>query len=928
MRKLIAMIAAVATSATLPALASTIDLSTITEDTTLDNGDVVTGTLDRTADWSFYKLAIADGATVTLRNATVNPRNYGGSAYSWPAIDCKGSATIILEGENNVTGLYDAYPAIYVPNNKTLTIKGTGSLTVSAHGSSAAIGSGNNSGTAQLCGSISIEGGMIKATGGYNGGAGIGSGAEGVQNGSIVISGGNVEAYGGSNAAGIGSGYNGTAGAITIKSGIIKVKAKSMLSSGAIGSGGGSSASCGTVTVENGLTSSQSGSTHDGYTRTIAPTAVTLSSLTENKQLVNGDTVTGTLANNVKITIAAGATVRLLNATINGTGSATYDWAGITCLGSATIILEGENTVKGFNRTRPGIFVPNGYELVFCGSGSLDVSSNGDAAGIGAGANYNSISGDDGGYITIKGGTITAKGGYYCAGIGCGNGYCGSITIDGGTVLATGGYYAAGIGSGYKGACGIITVRDNIDVVKATAGYNAEPIGAGYNGRSGEVYVDDGLGDNTMGTTRTIVKWSACDVSSVSRDIVFGDGSVITGTYNGTNKLSIAAGATVTLSNATIDPGGANGQLPYAALTCLGSATILLDGDNKVESNGNTHPAIYIPQSGTLTIKGPGALHAIGWTFAAAIGGEQNKDSGNIVIESGKITAEGGIYGAGIGSGCKEYGYDSKCGNITINGGTVVAIGGARSAGIGAGFNGICGNVTINGGFVTATGMGSAAGIGSGATMATTSSCGTIRIRSGIACVVATCGDDCENPIGAGKDSTCGTVSVPRSLDDETIGKTRTIKSKAIDLAYIEGDYEAQDGDVLNGTTGYSVTIPSGATVTINGVAVTAPEGGTVLPAPAFAAGGDAATTKFVQGGDGKWTLTTFAEMSNDALGKDVEDGQIKVYAADTLEGLDSASPVTSGVTIEEKKSAVKTTIKVTPASGSQSQFFKVKFGE
>ncbi len=928
MRKLMAMIAAVATSATLPAFAATIDLSTITEDTTLDNGDVVTGTLDRTADWSFYKLAIADGATVTLRNATVNPRNYGGSDYSWPAIDCKGSATIILEGENNVTGLYDAYPAIYVPNNKTLTIKGTGSLTVSAHGSSAAIGSGNGSGTAQLCGSISIEGGMIKATGGYNGGAGIGSGAEGVQNGSIVISGGNVEASGGSNAAGIGSGYNGTAGAITIKSGIIKVKAKSMLSSGAIGSGGGSSASCGTVTVENGLTSSQSGSTHDGYTRTIAPTAVTLSSLTENKQLVNGDTVTGTLANNVKITIAAGATVRLLNATINGTSSATYDWAGITCLGSATIILEGENTVKGFKHTQPGIFVPNGYELVFCGSGSLDVSSNGDAAGIGAGANYNSISGDDCGYITIKGGTITAKGGYYCAGIGCGNGYCGGITLDGGTVLATGGYYAAGIGSGYKGACGIITVRDNIDVVKATAGYNAEPIGAGYNGRSGEVYVDDGLGDNTMGTTRTIVKWSACDVSSVSRDIVFGDGSVITGTYNGTNKLSIAAGATVTLSNATIDPGGANGQLPYAALTCLGSATILLDGDNKVESNGNTHPAIYIPQSGTLTIKGPGALHAIGWTFAAAIGGEQNKDSGNIVIESGKITAEGGIYGAGIGSGCKEYGYDSKCGNITINGGTVVAIGGARSAGIGAGFNGICGNVTINGGFVTATGMGSAAGIGSGATMATTSSCGTIRIRSGIACVVATCGDDCENPIGAGKDSTCGTVSVPRSLDDETIGKTRTIKSKAIDLAYIEDDYEAQDGDVLNGTTGYSVTIPSGATVTINGVAVTAPEGGTVLPAPAFAAGGDASTTKFVQGGDGKWTLTTFAEMSNDALGKDVEDGQIKVYAADTLEGLDSASPMTSGVTIEEKKSAVKTTIKVTPASGSQSQFFKVEFGE
>ena len=101
-----------------------------------------------------------------------------------------------------------------------------------------------------------------------------------------------------------------------------------------------------------------------------------------------------------------------------------------------------------------------------------------------------------------------------------------------------------------------------------------------------------------------------------------------------------------------------------------------------------------------------------------------------------------------------------------------------------------------------------------------------------------------------------------------------------------------------------------------------------MLPAPAFAAGGKAATTEFVKGANGKWTLTTFAEMSNDALGKDVANGQIKVYAAPTVEGLNNASPMTSGVTVKEKKSAVKTTIEVTPPQGAQSQFFKVKFGE
>ena len=83
-----------------------------------------------------------------------------------------------------------------------------------------------------------------------------------------------------------------------------------------------------------------------------------------------------------------------------------------------------------------------------------------------------------------------------------------------------------------------------------------------------------------------------------------------------------------------------------------------------------------------------------------------------------------------------------------------------------------------------------------------------------------------------------------------------------------------------------------------------------------------------MHGENGKWTLTTFAEMSNDALGADVADGQIRVYAALTVEGLDAATPLTGGVTVKEKKSAVKTVIEVTPSGNPPSQFFKVKFGE
>ena len=59
-------------------------------------------------------------------------------------------------------------------------------------------------------------------------------------------------------------------------------------------------------------------------------------------------TITGTLGAKVKISIADGAAVTLRNADINGENWESCSWAGITCMGDATIILKGTNTVKGF----------------------------------------------------------------------------------------------------------------------------------------------------------------------------------------------------------------------------------------------------------------------------------------------------------------------------------------------------------------------------------------------------------------------------------------------------------------------------------------------------------------------------------------------------------------------------------------------------
>ena len=161
------------------------------------------------------KVAVADGATVTLRD--VENTGYLDGDPTCPGIRCIGDATIILEGNNTVTG-GGTYAGIYVPEGKMLTIRGTGSLTVTGGSGGAGIG-GNSEGS---CGSIVISGGTITATGG-SGGAGIGLGySSGCVFGDITISGGTVTATGSGDAPGIGGPYANFQD-ITITDGVTKV---------------------------------------------------------------------------------------------------------------------------------------------------------------------------------------------------------------------------------------------------------------------------------------------------------------------------------------------------------------------------------------------------------------------------------------------------------------------------------------------------------------------------------------------------------------------------------------------------------------------------------------------------------------------------------------------------------------------------------
>ena len=115
--------------------------------------------------------------------------------------------------------------------------------------------------------------------------------------------------------------------------------------------------------------------------------------------LQDGDAVTGLLDGNntskrLKISIANGASVILNGVDIRGYDDDSYMWAGLTCAGDATIILAdgSTNTVKGFYRDYPGIFIAEGKTLTIQGSGSLTAAGGGGktssyGAGIGGAKN-------------------------------------------------------------------------------------------------------------------------------------------------------------------------------------------------------------------------------------------------------------------------------------------------------------------------------------------------------------------------------------------------------------------------------------------------------------------------------------------------------------------------------------------------------------
>lgn len=331
-----------------------------------------------------------------------------------------------------------------------------------------------------------------------------------------------------------------------------------------------------------------------------------------------------------------------------------------------------------------GISVLPENTLTINGSGTLiaDASEHANAAGIGGGF-------DDGhrsaGTIIINGGTITAIGGSYGAGIGGGMyGHSGTITINGGYVTAIAGSCGAGIGGGGNdywagnyGNCGNITI--NGGTVNATGNYTGAGIGGGggskrantvHGGSGGTIVINGGKVTATGGTEGAgIGHGDSADPGTVTLGWTNQTDFILASSY--TNTISFAAGKWFRLENGQTPIGTdqISGQkiVPYIAhayynveiSSSLENGTVIAvpdmaeegktvqliitpDADFEVDSLSVTGPDGEIPVTNTLQFTMPAGDVTVNASFRRV-----NHAITIAAAEHGSVTAEPAVAHAG-----------------------------------------------------------------------------------------------------------------------------------------------------------------------------------------------------------------------------------------------------------------------------------------
>ena len=153
----------------------------------------------------------------------------------------------------------------------------------------------------------------------------------------------------------------------------------------------------------------------------------------------------------------------------------------------------------------------------------------------------------------------------------------------------------------------------------------------------------------------------------------------------------------------TVSQGGSSAEDSNPTITSNGnqtSNTITIKADDGTTANVTIKDTNISTGSAAIKTEGKGNVNlnvegTNNVTSGAQHAGVEKSNEGNLTIGSesgnGKLTANGGMYGAGIGGGARGDGTD-----ITISGGEVTANGGINSAGIGGGLRASGRDITIS----------------------------------------------------------------------------------------------------------------------------------------------------------------------------------------------------------------------------------------
>ena len=697
-------------------------------------------------------LRVTEGATVNISEDSATPAadsltanggyfgaGIGGdinSVYNGTVVINSGTVTAIGGGLGaGIGSVGNSTAGTVVINGGTVTANGgvrgaglAGTITITG-GSVTANGGYNGFGIGGDI--VTITGGTVAANGSYNG-AGIGG--AGSNGGTVYISGGSVHAIGGDNAEAIGKGNGGSSSGTLQNSGtalknvylatltLPGITEKTTVSSLKVSMDGENydygakdiqtdshgrlylylpEGSCnlqmtaGAYSYAAELTISSAG--------TNAVTVNDLSSTNITIDTPGTYVLTGTSASN-KISVSGGTETDPVNITLDGV--TVYQFAtdppaqsvfpfNLKSGSFVNLTLSGYNGLYG---TYSALHVPDGATLTIGGGGSLEAAAVDDACSAGIGGARD----ENGGNITINGGTLTATGGYAAAGIGGGMGGAGgTVTINDGTIIAAStannyGSSGAGIGGGLNGDGGAVTITGGTVIANHydMGSGDGAGIGGGFGGDGGTVTITGGtvIAGNHSGHGAGIgggaggsggkVYISGGSVSAASIEYVKDIGAGNAGPDNGTLQNSSSEQIPVYLTTVNLQDttGAAVGDRSVSSLTASLNGSAYAYGAKDMQSDSDGKLYLYLPENTGTT-----AAQAVGNSYLGSVStsADSAASSGTLTLSSISGVTPGGtgtpISGSLVISFMEEMD-SSVTGTVSLNGGAALT-GGVWSVG-------------------------------------------------------------------------------------------------------------------------------------------------------------------------------------------------------------------------------------------------------